>query len=397
MQIVVALLLIILPLGFANPVLVPQSFLPPLNALEGARAAVLPLGHMPLPAPVIRSLGFGARDKAATGVFTPKAGNRPDHSSEFSYLDDLDFFTEVVEKKPVKKTTVQTAATVPSVQNVPSADVKRESFLEAFDKVMQNHYISGPFIDKFFPSYLQAIQKLGQGTYGSTFLVMDRTYGDYFALKAFYITLPADSRKSVELSTPRMIENEWRILNSKVVDLGHGDIITTAKGTKDERQFIPMKFVKGVRWDQDFKSMLPSHEEIEQRDQEIAIKILHQMSKLHENGIVHRDVAMRNVILESETLYPDTLNAVIVDYGLAKQFSLAPEDHQALQDAIRKDFQQFFYELSFYLKASTLKKVYDEYLKIMKGSLDLSKGSDVFNFIADPYEFEISKSAWSRK
>lgn len=127
-------------------------------------------------------------------VFAPKAGKRPDHSSEFSYLADLDFFTKEVEEKPLKKTTRR-------------PDFRREAFLKAFDMVLQssNHYISGPFIDEFFPSHLQAVRRLGQGTFGTTFLVMDRTHGDYFALKAFYTTIPADSRKSVEFSTPQMI------------------------------------------------------------------------------------------------------------------------------------------------------------------------------------------------
>lgn len=187
-----------------------------------------------------------------------------------------------------------------------------------------------PLIGLNFPfNRYQVRQVLGQGSFGRTFLVQDRETGELQALKAY----PPMHSRSVSAATadrlPRYttsnenIVDEWAIINHKAVDLGAGDLFAA-----DEIAYLPMKYIPGPTW----KSEMEVNGDILLHTK-IAAKVVERMHELHANGIVHGDVAPRNVILRNGN--PD--DPVIIDYGLAKL--------RRDETLFRYDFGKFWDEL----------------------------------------------------
>ena len=161
--------------------------------------------------------------------------------------------------------------------------------------------ISDPLIDKFFPKNLQVIKIMGEGSYGRVFLVRDIITEQVFVLKAYGVR----GKEAGYFTTPEMIENEWKIINNHAVNLGHGPIIVNGN-----KRYLPMRYVEGEVWTSKFDKF--KHPESDHMNKVIERRVKRQIEKLHEAGIVHGDLATRNVLVNQD------LQPTIIDYGFAK-------------------------------------------------------------------------------
>ena len=197
----------------------------------------------------------------------------------------------------------------PISNNVAMGDVK--SVFEEYPV----HLVADEMLDHTFPKYLQAINVLGQGAYGRTFLVKDvRDPAEtLFVIKAFGV-----KKNSIGFhSSEEMIKRDWRMIDNPAVDLSYGEgLIKTRSG----KLFLPMKYVAGDKWNvkqgwMGWVASLWSGKRFFTQDENVEIvqKVTALMQKLHKAQIVHNDVAPRNVIIK-----PGTLEPVLIDYGMAK-------------------------------------------------------------------------------
>lgn len=181
------------------------------------------------------------------------------------------------------------------------------------------HLIKDPLLNRDFPSHLQALAKLGDGAYARSFLVRDRTSGTLqpFVLKAFGV------KDRGWVTSSEMIHREWEMINNPAVNLGAGEIIRTSNG----KEYLPMKYVKGREW-QTIMYSLDRSENIR-----ISQKLREEIERLHSAGIVHGDLAARNVVVDEITHHP-----TIIDYGMARyrgSFASEQEEQKALDEDLK--------------------------------------------------------------
>lgn len=173
--------------------------------------------------------------------------------------------------------------------------------LEAFETAVNNaeHAVSA----ETFPSEYQAIRVLGKGSFGRAYLVKDKDSGEQLVLKAVLGYYPWALREHI-------------IINHPAVNLGMGDLIT-----KNGYYYIPMKYVKGELYST-YLPYLMLTKKGRQTIKDIEIKLIDEMKRLHQAGIVHLDIAPRNIIIDKETQMP-----TFIDYGKAK-FSKKIDDQE---------------------------------------------------------------------
>ena len=186
--------------------------------------------------------------------------------------------------------------------------------------VQIEHLIKDPMLNSDFPSHLQALAKLGDGAYARSFLVRDSTSESTqpFVLKAFGV------KDRGWVTSSEMIHREWEMINNPAVNLGAGEIIRTSNG----KDYLPMKYVKGREWQSIIYSQLDRPENIQ-----IAQKLKEEINRLHAAGIVHGDIAARNVIVDEITHHP-----TIIDYGMARyrgSFASEQEEQMAMNEDLK--------------------------------------------------------------
>ena len=214
-------------------------------------------------------------------------------------------------------------------------DFVEEIFLPSlkFEGKRAHHLVVDSMIGPDFPANLQAIKVLGEGTFGKTVLVRDtlQPHQTPFVIKIFKGA--RDLEDGDKVSSLEMVKNEWMILRDKAVDLAYGDII---RDRQTGRFFIPMKYVEGERlvdrWKKDLQvkkfrlatsskrtgnhiapTFLNLHEPLTNDEaNQIIFQLTKEIDKLHQAGIVHGDLAARNIIL-SKNLKP-----TMIDYGRAR-------------------------------------------------------------------------------
>ncbi len=100
-----------------------------------------------------------------------------------------------------------------------------------------------------------------------------------------------------------------RITHPNIVDIHDVDVFVDQDGDI-ETPYIFMKFVKGKSLEKIIRAEAPLSLK---KTTKISKGILQALNTIHEQGIIHRDITPKNVIIE-----PGEGNAVLIDFGLAK-------------------------------------------------------------------------------
>ena len=168
--------------------------------------------------------------------------------------------------------------------------------------------------------YYQVIDHLGSGGMGEVYLANDTRLDRKVAIKFL--------KKEFSRSHDPMLRFEREAKSASA--LNHPNIITIYEvGEWENADFIVMEFVEGVSLRQvirDGKIGL-----IESFD--LAIQVASALTAAHAAGIVHRDIKPDNILRR-----PDGLVKVL-DFGLAKQTNLRPDEGDVDSDATtRRDY-----------------------------------------------------------
>lgn len=147
---------------------------------------------------------------------------------------------------------------------------------------------------------------LGRGGMGCVYLARDRTLGRDVALK-----MPR-----FEAGRPELIERFYREARSAAA-LNHPGIcpifdVNEHNGTP----YLTMAFVEGPTLAEMLRERGPLPSEEAAR---IVREVAQAMHEAHRAGVVHRDLKPGNVMLDRAG------RAVVMDFGLARQFDIAPE------------------------------------------------------------------------
>ena len=157
-------------------------------------------------------------------------------------------------------------------------------------------------IGAVYGDYL-TVAAIGRGAMGRVYRAMNRTNGDWVALKVLH---------AHRLDQSGRFEQEAIAL----ARLNHPHVVRLAEfGYADEQAYLAMEFVEGHRTVADLIQG--------QVDYEVVRQVLHQaaaaLDHAHQRGFVHRDVKPRNILLE--TRGTDAHFVRLVDFGLAKFIS----------------------------------------------------------------------------
>lgn len=151
-------------------------------------------------------------------------------------------------------------------------------------------------------SYLHynVLSKLGEGGMGVVYLAQDQRLNRKVALKFLPSHIATNSEERMRLQAEAQA----------AAKLNHPNIAQVyAIEETDDQHFIVLEYIEGS----DLKDLLDEEELSGERKLQIACQILKGISAAHENGIVHRDIKSRNIMV-------DHSGAVkIMDFGLARE------------------------------------------------------------------------------
>jgi len=147
-------------------------------------------------------------------------------------------------------------------------------------------------------SHYKILNKIGSGGMAEVYKATDLNTKDQVALK---ILLP-------NLATDEIIRKRF-LREAKIgMQLDHPSIVKVYEVREDrKRPFIAMEFVKGETLDQIMRSGSLDLE----RSIEIGLKVTDALSVAHAQGVFHRDLKPRNIMLVGG-------NAKVMDFGLAR-------------------------------------------------------------------------------
>src|SRR6266516_5533001 len=99
-----------------------------------------------------------------------------------------------------------------------------------------------------------------------------------------------------------------------VARLTHPNIVTVIdRGEQDDRQFIVFEYVDGLN----LKELLEQEGTLSPRDAiELVLQVARGLAFAHEQGLVHRDVKLQNVIIDAEG------SAKVTDFGIARSLDV---------------------------------------------------------------------------
>lgn len=158
----------------------------------------------------------------------------------------------------------------------------------------------------------ELVNELGRGGMGVVYEAVDTQLNRKVALKLM-LTNPSADAKDVSLDEERFVQEAQ--LSAK---LKHPNIVTVYEaGVLDGRRFLAMEMIEGQAfsdWRKDSGAGLKQQVEI-LRD--VALAVHHA----HEQGILHRDLKPRNVLVGANN------RAFVTDFGLAKSLGAAKAAH----------------------------------------------------------------------
>ncbi|XP_059150483.1 NUAK family SNF1-like kinase 1 [Physella acuta] len=150
----------------------------------------------------------------------------------------------------------------------------------------------------------QLLKTLGEGTYGKVKLAADKSTGEHVAIKYIKKTKIQDENDLVR------IRREIQILSS----LRHKHIVNIREVfEKKDKIVLVMDYAQGGEL-YDYLNKMGKLNEREAR--RIFRQIVSAIHYCHQNGIVHRDLKLENIILDDEG------NVKIADFGLSNYYSL---------------------------------------------------------------------------
>lgn len=189
------------------------------------------------------------------------------------------------------------------------------------------HLIQDELINNHFPSSQYKVLKyLGSGFSGKVFLV-ENSAGEKLALKIISLRYS----KFTEAQSLQDVEREWRILNHPAVNQAFGEM--TIDRLHNMRAYLPIKYIPGDTWE----SYLEGNSLTKEQNDKIMAAVMEKVNFIHSNGIIHGDVAARNIMLDPETLEP-----TLIDWQLAKESndpSLRQNDYLGLKQELRSSWK----------------------------------------------------------
>jgi serine/threonine-protein kinase len=155
------------------------------------------------------------------------------------------------------------------------------------------------------------LKELGRGGMGVVYEALDTQLNRKVALKLM-LTNPNADPKDRALEEERFVQEAQ--LSAK---LKHPNIVTVYEaGLLDGRQFLSMEMIEGLAFNEWRKTVT-----IRQQIQVVA-DVAGAVHHAHEQGILHRDLKPRNILVSSSG------HSYVTDFGLAK--SLGKNVHQSL-------------------------------------------------------------------
>ncbi|WP_338469538.1 protein kinase [Niallia sp. XMNu-256] len=165
--------------------------------------------------------------------------------------------------------------------------------------IIEKPFQNGSLIDHRF----EVIEFLGRGSYGNSYLVLDRKIQQYVVLKSLRI------HKRIFQSGRLSFQAEQSLLKR----LHHPYFPAFFdNGAHNQIPYFTMEYVKGKT----FEQLIFDEEQVysEKQSFQIGNELLQIIKWLHAKGIVHRDIRIPNVLLDGEQIR-------LIDFGLARRFS----------------------------------------------------------------------------
>jgi serine/threonine protein kinase len=165
--------------------------------------------------------------------------------------------------------------------------------------LLEKPFKSGKLIEDRY----EIVEFLGRGSYGNSYLVYDREKQSQVVLKLLRL------HKRMFKSGKIAFEKEQQLLK----EIDHPSFPSFyEKGEHHSTPFFTMEYVNGKT----FEQLIFEEEETysEKETFQIGLQLLQIIDWLHDNGIVHRDIRIPNVMITQNQLK-------LIDFGLARRFN----------------------------------------------------------------------------
>lgn len=152
----------------------------------------------------------------------------------------------------------------------------------------------------------RAIQPLGEGGFGRTFLAVDEhRLNDPCVIKQFLLS-PRDNPKEAALFNQEAV---------RLYELGNHPQIPDllAHFEQDNRLYLVQEFIDGLTLLDELEQQGPFDET---QIREVLAGLLPVLKFIHEQGVIHRDIKPENIIRRR-----DDGKLVLIDFGISKQFT----------------------------------------------------------------------------
>ncbi|WP_442599746.1 serine/threonine protein kinase [Neobacillus sp. D3-1R] len=164
-----------------------------------------------------------------------------------------------------------------------------DKVLDLFERPLKNGYL-------LYERY-QISHFIGKGSYGLAYQAMDEKTGKTVVVKQL--------RKRKNRSQKRLLEREAKILNS----LNHPAIPELLNLFEEaNRYYLIMEYMEGKNVEEIIFYERVKYDEKESF--ETLLEVLRVIRSLHENGIVHRDLRLPNILIQDKKVS-------VIDLGLA--------------------------------------------------------------------------------